>query len=44
MIYELLEEGTPSGLSDLVNKRIEAGYLPLGTPFIGNPLPSRSTY
>lgn len=33
MIYELLEEDTAPGLSDLVNKRIAKGYLPLGTPF-----------
>lgn len=31
--YELLEEDTASGLSDLVNERVEAGWLPLGTPF-----------
>ena len=31
--YELLEEDTADQLSDLVNERIEAGWLPLGTPF-----------
>ena len=33
MKYELLEAWSSSQLSDLVNKRIEAGWLPLGTPF-----------